>query len=1028
MYNKETYRLIQQIPHISGITVDDLPQFLTRVYAKIVALKATANTKDCHIDIPKEIKDLGVIANTLEILLLSDTKIPNKKSIAFVGATSRQLMDMINPDVEYNCLTLYNIPYIVSASLQFVISGHFADAQEMAKKIHYENSDSQYIKDVLGLIQNLLCNRIEDIVRRVLVEPVYEEVKENIVEDVIFYNISLAIKEIALYLSGEKKDHKALEIIYKIKNLSVHNIAEFNQPDIYTGVYILCGLLYEALQNIIVHSVFHLPAPQNIKTEEWLKQMKEFSHRKPLIWDNHLSAIQKGVLNSGNSAILTFPTGAGKSTIADLKIIATILSQKRVIYIVPTHALEYQVQKSMEAITSKVYGSLNLDGEFSEIGLDNSSDSLISVMTPERCLTRLILNPDELLNEVGLFVFDEFHLISGKIFDHRAPEAMSLLVELLYRMPSADFLLISAMVNNGKDIKEWIESTSGHTCLFLDSDWKPTSQLQGCIVYSKEDLDKLDTIVKANKNNGNKRPPKSLSNMLNIMPKCFFSLKTVWDSLDLRDYYFSSILNKTIKLNINKYFKLTPNSNEVAAQLAFQFSSMRMKIIIFALSPKVVNSINNRLNQIQQYSEVEFPVASWTRYKAEFEAISLELGDWSYSYLSNCTIATQHHSLLLPKERQISEYEFKNPSGIDIMVATPTISQGINLPSDIVIISGSSRFQKESNSLEPIKAHDILNAVGRAGRAGFRSHGTAILVPSDVIGYSHGKIGTVWMELKDDIFSQGDKCLKIEDPLAEIFNSDGEIDNYPIVLKFQGDRNDIIEKLKRTFFVHQNQRNNIELGSIANNIISARKSGGTEDIWCTNLSMKTGLKASDVIRIYSLIPNEYIEMSECITVTDMIDLMQDVITADVEIIQILLPPMLSGNDIRNILGIKDNDIYSKNTLNTIVQIMRAYISGVPLCELEKIVLKKDQKISDYIEKGRKIALKLMPALSYMCGNITFIFMAKAQNGREGVIDFSPECLSFASCIKEGVNSSAMLKQKLLNNWMRVETHRKFKQH
>lgn len=1025
MYNKETYHLIQQIPHISGITTENLPQFLTKVYAKIVALKVTANTEDFHIGISKEVKDLGIIANTLEILLISDTEMENKKSIAFVGASSRQLMDMINPDDEYNCLSLYNLPYIVSASLQFVISGHFADAQEMAKKINYKNTNSPYIRDVLWSLQDLLCNRIEEVARRRLVMPVYENYKENIVEDVMFYNISLAIQEIALYLLGEKKEHDASGIILKIKKLSVYNVTGFNQPDIYTGVYILCCLLYEAMQNIIVHSVFKLPIPQNINEEEWFQKMKEFAYRKPLIWDNHLSAIQRGVLNSGNSAILTFPTGAGKSTIADLKIIATILSQKRVIYIVPTHALEYQVQKSMESIVRQVNRSLNLDGELSEVEFDTSADSRISVITPERCLTRLILNPDEFLNEVGLFVFDEFHLISGKIFDHRAPEAMSLLVELLYRRPTADFLLISAMVKNGKDIKEWIESTSGHTCLFLDSDWKPTSQLQGCIVYSKEDLDELNTIVKAYKETY-KRPSKSLSNKLNIIPKCFFSLKTVWDSLDLKDYYFSSILKFPIKLNINNYFKITPNSNEVAAQLAFQFLLLRMKIIIFALSPKVVNSINNRLNQIRQDSEVEFPVASWTKYKSEIEAISLELGGWSYSYLSKCTIATQHHSLLLAKERQISEYEFKDPSSVGIMVATPTISQGINLPSDIVIISGSYRFQSESNSLEPIKAHDILNAVGRAGRAGFRSHGTAILIPSDVIGYNHGEIGKDWMELKDDIFSQGDKCLKIEDPLAEIFNSDGEIDNYPIVLKFQGNKKDIIEKLKRTFFVHQNKIKNIELNGIADNIISARMSGATEDIWCTDLSMKTSLKVSDVIRIYSLIPRKYIDMSESLAVMDMIDMVEEVIKADVEIIQFMLQPMLSEKDLRNILDIKDENFYSDNTVKIIVEIMRAYISGIPLCELEKMIL-KGQRESNYVEKGRKIALKLMPALSYLCGNITFIFMAKAQNVKERDIDFSPECLCFASCIKEGVNSSTMLKQKLLNNWMRVEAHINHKQ-
>jgi hypothetical protein len=70
-----------------------------------------------------------------------------------------------------------------------------------------------------------------------------------------------------------------------------------------------------------------------------------------------------------------------------------------------------------------------------------------------------------------------------------------------------------------------------------------------------------------------------------------------------------------------------------------------------------------------------------------------------------------------------------------------------------------------------LEAHELLNAAGRAGRAGDGAQGFVLLVPSKVIDFDdqNNKINGHWMELQA-IFEQADQCLVIEDPFRHILD------------------------------------------------------------------------------------------------------------------------------------------------------------------------------------------------------------------------------------------------------------------
>ena len=147
---------------------------------------------------------------------------------------------------------------------------------------------------------------------------------------------------------------------------------------------------------------------------------------------------------------------------------------------------------------------MELGGEFSEYFNDETKGQIL-VSTPERFLT-LATNDSEFISKLGLLVFDEFHLIGEQIPNTRGLTCMLSLLLTLAKQNKTDFVLLSAMVKNGKEISEWIQNVTGRLCLCLDDKWKPTRQLQGCLLYQKTEIDALqDMAKKCTKGKGGKK-------------------------------------------------------------------------------------------------------------------------------------------------------------------------------------------------------------------------------------------------------------------------------------------------------------------------------------------------------------------------------------------------------------------------------------------------------------------------------------------------------------------------------------------
>ncbi|MDY7524265.1 hypothetical protein [Sphingomonas sp. 10B4] len=160
-----------------------------------------------------------------------------------------------------------------------------------------------------------------------------------------------------------------------------------------------------------------------------------------------------------------------------------------------------------------------------------------------------------------------------------------------------------------------------------------------------------------------------------------------------------------------------------------------------------------------------------------WKRVEEEMGGAQHCYLkvdaSGTVIggATSHHAQLLKDERDLHKSLFERRDGLDALFATSTVAQGMNLPSDIVLIAGDSRWDDTKDKMQQLDAHELLNAAGRAGRAGESGQGFVLIVPSRVIDLDDGanKIDHHWMSLQG-IFAQSDQCLVIDDPLTDLLD------------------------------------------------------------------------------------------------------------------------------------------------------------------------------------------------------------------------------------------------------------------
>ncbi len=390
-------------------------------------------------------------------------------------------------------------------------------------------------------------------------------------------------------------------------------------------------------------------------------------------------------VEAGRSVVVTAPTGAGKTVVAEGSIALTIAKGQRAFYTTPIKALSNQKFHDL----TQVHGS-HMVGLLTGDNVING-DAPIIVMTTE-VLRNMIYEASSALDNLGLVVLDEVHYLADR---HRG----SVWEEVIIHLPQRIALVcLSATVANPEEFTDWVRERRGECALVVETD-RPVPLTS---MYMWRDRHREQKVAMAPVFGKNGRPNGAIRKMLASSKGRHRRFSTPRRVAVVRELEASGLLPCIYFVFSRKGCDQT--AQEMAnAGLGFTTSDER----------KEIRSIAER--HVAHLSPEDLTVLGYER--------------WLSTLLDG---AASHHAGLIPAFKETVEELFLKGL-IQVVAATETLALGINMPARTVVLDSLSKFNGESHEL--LKPSDYTQLTGRAGRRGIDTEGTAVVMYSPYVPF-----------------------------------------------------------------------------------------------------------------------------------------------------------------------------------------------------------------------------------------------------------------------------------------------------
>jgi hypothetical protein len=463
MFDPVTAALITSSPELSGLDLGALPKRLTEAYADIVAARIAFRNRDggTSEQLAATLGELRRLAAAHEAHVALFPDRDTRIAAAFVAASAHQAVLLARPqaDIESSFLEGYGISPEVSASLLFLAADAHADAAECAKRIVVNEAAQGSVVGQLLTAMRLLCQGRLDAIRQIDAPVLAIDDRADRAVEALYLELFKGVRNLSARIMSrvdvpveEGGIEPASAAFLRVKGLASQELAdapglEQSVFSLFPGPLHLANLLLAVDRDLGLSALARTPPPNGVDGDRWWNVLRKMARRRPYLWRNHKQAIESGYLETGVSAAISFPTGGGKSTLAELKVATSLLRSKKVVFLVPTHALVDQTTRALKDTFADFEIVGDVEDEASTVEFVELPEAIVT--TPERCLMLLTSQP-EAFADLGLVAFDECHLLHPKEIEksRRSVDAMLAVLNLAMVAKEADFLFLSAMMKN----------------------------------------------------------------------------------------------------------------------------------------------------------------------------------------------------------------------------------------------------------------------------------------------------------------------------------------------------------------------------------------------------------------------------------------------------------------------------------------------------------------------------------------------------------------------------------------------------
>jgi helicase len=420
-------------------------------------------------------------------------------------------------------------------------------------------------------------------------------------------------------------------------------------------------------------------------------------------------AISNGLLR-GENLLITSPTASGKTLIAIMAALKKMEKKEKVIYMTPLRSLA----------SEKYHDFLELNSNF----INNNKNLATVTKNIDIEKNSLAKNKKGENRKNKSFIVK---LAMGN-YDSRGNDLLNANIVILTNEK------LDALIRNDSELLSNVGLfVIDEIHLMGDKDRGPTLEMMITKIkkfYQEAQILALSATVSNSKD---------IAEWLNCK-----LIENNWRPTELREgVYDSGIvrMNNNTKIKINNYY----NFQSIPVSVAIDSLESGGQAIIFAetrkraasLAAKSVQGVFRLLDKDQKE-------------KAKKSALQL-------SKISDDTDITKnliemvskgvgfHHAGLSQPIREIVEDSFKK-GVIKLLIATPTLAAGVNLPARRVVLSSILRYDYDIGTNIPISILDYKQFCGRAGRPQYDTFGEAIIIPESGMNseelYDHYILGT----------------------------------------------------------------------------------------------------------------------------------------------------------------------------------------------------------------------------------------------------------------------------------------------